>query len=158
MQRAGLSLRAFYRHFDGKDDLVVALYEEVVAAAAQRAGRAAERMADPEERLRFLVWRFYGSRGAFPASMAAEIQHLVRARPEEMRAALSPLLRLFRDAISAAQEAGVVRDGKPDAHALHLLLVLLVYTQARGQGLLSGVEWTEPTREQLWDYCLGSLR
>ena len=90
--------------------------------------------------------------------MAAEIQHLVRARPEEMRAALSPLLRLFRDAITAAQEAGVVRGGNPDAHALHILLVLLVYTQARGQGLLSGAEWTEPTREQLWDYCVRSLR
>lgn len=156
VRRAGLSLRSFYQHFDGKDDLVVALYEEIVHAAAERARRQAERIEDPIARLRFLVLRFYRERGAFPASMAAEVQQLVRARPREMRAALAPLLEVFADAVRAGQEARVVRAGEPSEHALHLLLVVLTYTQARGQGLLGG-EWPIPAPERIWDYCLRSL-
>jgi AcrR family transcriptional regulator len=157
VRRARLSLRSFYQHFEGKDDLVVALYEEIVHAAAERARKQAERIEDPVGRLRFLVFRFYRERGAFPASMAAEVQHLLRARPREMRAALEPLLRLFADAVRAAQEIGAVRDGEPSAHALHLLLVVLTYTQARGQGLLGG-DWPVPSRERLWEYCQRSLQ
>jgi AcrR family transcriptional regulator len=157
VRRAGLSLRSFYQHFDGKDDLVVALYEEIVHASAERARRQAERIEDPIARLRFLVFRFYRERGAFPASMAAEVQQLVRARPREMRAALAPLLEVFADGVRIGQAGGVIRSGEATEHALHLLLVVLTYTQARGQSLLGG-DWPTPSREKLWDYCLRSLK
>jgi AcrR family transcriptional regulator len=157
VRRAGLSLRSFYQHFDGKDDLVVALYEEIVHAAAERARPQAERIEDPIARLRFLVFRFYRERGAFPAPMAAEVQQLVRARPREMRAALAPLLELFTDAVRAGQARGALRGGEPREHGLHLLLVVLMYTQARGQGLLGG-DWPNSSRERLWECCFGSLK
>ena len=157
VRRAGLSLRSFYQHFDGKDDLVVALYEEIVHAAVERVRPQVERIEDPIARLRFLVFRFYRERGAFPASMAAEIQQLVRARPREMRATLAPLLEILADGVRAGQAVGAIRGGEPSEHALHLLLVVLMYTQARGQGLLGG-DWPTPPRERLWDYCFRSLR
>jgi AcrR family transcriptional regulator len=157
VRRAGLSLRAFYQHFDGKDDLVVALYEEVVHAAAERARRQVEKQADPLERLRLLVFRLHGERGAFPASMASEMQQLARARPEEVRAALEPLVALFAETVAAAQRSGGVRDGDPREHALHLVLLLLTHVQARGQGMFGGI-WPVLTREQVWEYCERSLR
>jgi AcrR family transcriptional regulator len=157
VQRAGLSLRAFYQHFDGKDDLVVALYEEVVHAAAERARRQVEKQSDPVERLRLLVFRLHGERGAFPASMASEIQQLARARPEEMRAALEPLVALFEEVVGAAQAAGAIRSGDPREHALHVVLVLLMHVQARGQGLFGGT-WPTPSRDQVWEYCERALR
>lgn len=157
VQRAGLSLRAFYQHFDSKDALVVALYEEVVHAAAERARRQVEKTADPLERLRQLVFRLHGERGAFPASMASEVQQMARARPEEMRGALEPLVDLFAETVEAAQRFGAVRSGDPREHALHVVLVLLTHVQARGQGLFGGT-WPTPTRERVWEYCERALR
>ena len=41
LERARLSPRAFYRHFDSKDQLVAAVYVEIIRAEARRAQRGA---------------------------------------------------------------------------------------------------------------------
>ena len=156
VQRAGLSLRAFYQHFAGKEDLLLALYEEIVAEAAARARLRAEKIEDPVERLRFLVLRFQGERGAFPPPISAEVQQLSLARPEDLRAALEPLLALFAEAIEAAIGAGAVRAGDARQHALHLLLTVMIHTQARGQIL--GPGWPALSGDEVWDYCRRALQ
>jgi AcrR family transcriptional regulator len=48
---AGLTLRAFYQHFAGKDDLLIALIEESQLVMARLLTRHAARFADPLERI-----------------------------------------------------------------------------------------------------------
>ncbi len=154
--RSGLSLRSFYQHFESKEDLLLALFEELVRDAAARASKRLVRIGEPEARLRFLVERFYSGRGALAAPTSAEIQGLAEARPEDLRAALEPLVSLFAEVIAGAQAAGVARAGDPREHALHLLLVVMMHTQTRAQGLMGG-DWPTLTREQLWGYCRRAL-
>src|SRR6476660_7476327 len=52
IDRSEQSLRGFYQHFDGKDELLLALFEETVAEADLDLQRVIEPLADPLERLR----------------------------------------------------------------------------------------------------------
>jgi AcrR family transcriptional regulator len=54
---AEMSLRTFYRHFGGKDDLLLALFEEYVVAYAAYLGAEADRFEDPLDRLGAAVHR-----------------------------------------------------------------------------------------------------
>jgi len=156
VRHAGLSLRSFYQHFSGKDDLLLALYEELVREAVERAEKRVAKIADPLERLEVIVHRFYGDRGAFSSPMAAEVQSLARARPDEIREALEPLLELLARVLAEAIAAGRVRRADPRELALQVLLLLLIHTQARGQQLMGGT-WPVLSRSQVWDFCRRAL-
>jgi AcrR family transcriptional regulator len=154
--RSGLSLRSFYQHFEGKEALLLALYEELVEDAARRAEARLSKIDDHEEKLRFLVGRFCQSRPAFPSPTNREVARLLGARPRELRLALEPVVELFAKVIGDAMAAGVVRDGDARAHAVHLLLVLMMHTQARSQGLM-GESWPVFSADELWGYCRRAL-
>src|ERR1700761_3700027 len=49
LDRAGLSTRAFYRHFESKDQLVAAVFLEMAHAEKRRLQRKMARAADPVE-------------------------------------------------------------------------------------------------------------
>ncbi len=53
--RAGVSLRSFYRHFSGKDDLLLALFEEELQLGAKLLSEALGPARSPLERLRLYV-------------------------------------------------------------------------------------------------------
>lgn len=154
--RSELSLRSFYQHFEGKEELLLALYEELVSDAARRAAAKIESIGEPIEQLRVLVCRFYATRGAFPSPLDREIQRILQDRPGDVRLALEPLVALFAEVIQRAIEAGIVREGSARDHAVHLLLVVMAHTQARSKELM-GHGWPVFSREQLWVYCRRSL-
>ena len=56
VERSGQSLRSFYQYFDGKHELLLALFEESVRATAERLQEMVAEEDDPLERLhRFVV-------------------------------------------------------------------------------------------------------
>ena len=154
--RSGLSLRSFYQHFEGKEELLLALYEELVSDAAARAAAKIASIDDPVEQLRVLVHRFYAARGAFPSPLDRQIQRVLQDRPGDVRMALEPLVELFAQVIGRAIEAGAGCEGPARDHAVHLLLVVMAHTQARSKELM-GNGWPVFSREQLWGYCRRSL-
>ncbi len=54
-REAGVALQTFYRHFPGKDQLLVAVIEDMIAENAERYAAAASHLSDPVARLRFYV-------------------------------------------------------------------------------------------------------
>lgn len=164
LAKTGLSRRAFYERFSGKDDLVLAVFEHTIRRAEVHYREQIRRMTDPLERLHLIVsWivcgrevlegneRDRGDRRG--AAMSREHLRLAESRPEELQAALRPLLSLIAEQLSDGMAVGVVRDGDP--RRLASLVYNLVSTTVHTE-LLSPVT-ARADREQLadeiWEFC-----
>ncbi len=55
LNRTGLSRRAFYERFEGKDDLVLAVFEQTIRAATLHFSKLISTLAGPIERLELIV-------------------------------------------------------------------------------------------------------
>jgi AcrR family transcriptional regulator len=162
--KTGLSRRAFYERFSGKDDLVVAVFEHTIRLAESRYREQIDLLNDPMERLHLIVSWLVRGREALPgaerdnsgrrgAAMSREHLRLAESRPEELQVALQPLISLIAEQLSDGMAAGVVRDGDPRrmASLVYNLVSTTVHTE-----LLSS-ETAQADREQLaaeiWDFC-----
>jgi AcrR family transcriptional regulator len=155
--RTGLSLRAFYQRFGGKDDLLVAVFEETLRAAATSLGAKTAAVADPVERLRMLVTGIFTggiSDEVLKQSVPLSHEHLrlAESRPAELRFALEPLTVLLAEHLAAGIEAGVVR--RSDPRRLAVLVLHLVFAQIHAV-VLGTVEARDVERSgaELWEFC-----
>jgi AcrR family transcriptional regulator len=158
---AGTSLKSFYRCFDGKDELLVALFED----DARRGAAALSDMVDvagaPLERVRVAVvglFRFITVDGRLPYAAALVREHLrlAESRPAELRRVLDPFVDLFATELAGAMAAGVVRAGDPHRDARTLFHLVLSHLHA-----LIAHQIDEPPGEvadELWAFCAAALR
>jgi len=119
VDRSKQSLRAFYEYFDGKDELVIALFEETVREADEDIRKAVDAETDPLERLRAFAVRLHEwcdpveaprKRGSHSRRPISEFSMRVAAnRGDRFRAALAPQTHLLRELIDDAAAAGAVR-------------------------------------------------
>ena len=154
---AGVSLRSFYRHFSGRDELLLALFEEEArtGAAMLREVVDAEPDVEPLERVRLCVDALCGlvTVGSDYASMLVrEHLRLADQHPDEMRSALAPLLDVLAGELEAAADAGRLRPVDRFDAATVLALVL---THIQTAVLLAPDE-PEPT-ERVWRFCRAAL-
>src|SRR6201994_2761567 len=59
VDRSRQSLRSFYQHFDGKHELLLALFEDALLGATEQIPEAAASQADPLEAVRLAVPRLF---------------------------------------------------------------------------------------------------
>jgi AcrR family transcriptional regulator len=59
VERSGQSLRSFYQYFEGKYELLVALFEDSVRSSADKLREAVDRESDPLERLHTFTVEYY---------------------------------------------------------------------------------------------------
>ena len=144
LYRAGLSTRAFYRHFAGKSALFLHLFEEESMRADQRLRARVEQAKGPVDAVREWVAAVLGvvyePRLAKRAQLFAGDQgSLARRFPEEIdrlnRRQLEPLER----AIEAGRVAGVFPEADPitDARAIQHLCSGLINDRLYGSTTLS---------------------
>lgn len=128
--RAGVSLKAFYGCFASKDDLLVALLAEDSRLGAVLVGRHMGRHDTPPARLEAYVDALF-SMLAHPGAigyagvLVREHRRLAEDRPDEMRAALAPLVDLLADELAAADAQGAARIDDPARVAATLFGMLL---------------------------------
>ena len=118
VERSGQSLRSFYQYFDGKYELLLALFEDSVRTTAEQLRADLANETDPMERLHGFVVAYYklcrpqakgrGGRKA-PAALAEFAQQLLRDHPQEASRAFTPLVDLCEQVLSDAVDAGAVR-------------------------------------------------
>ena len=156
-ERTDLSLRGFYQRFGGKDDLLVAVFEETLRDAATALETRIAPITDPVERLRMLVTGiFTGGISDDVLTQTVPLSHehlrLAEARPAELRFALEPLTVLLAEHLAAGIEAGVVR--RSDPRRLALLVLHLVFAQIHAV-VLGTVEGRDVERSgvELWEFC-----
>jgi TetR/AcrR family transcriptional regulator len=152
---AGISLRSFYRHFAGRDDLFLALFEEEARTAVELLGDLVDRGGEPIDRVRGCIEALCDlvmTGEGYAALLVREHLRLGDERPDEMRAALAPLLDLFHDELEAAAAAGDLRAVDRFDAATVLALVL---THVQTALLLAPAEPAPSPR--VWRFCRAAL-
>src|SRR5436309_3157444 len=150
--RAGVSLKSFYRSFTGKDDVLLALLEEDSRAGAAMLRAALDRTADPDARVeRYVRTLFKLAREApgYSRVLVQEHRRLSVERPADLAAALAPLVDLLREQIAAGT---AVAD--PGRSAEITFAVLL---DGLADVTLAGRESKEVVAS-VWQFVAGGLR
>ena len=165
IERSKQSLRGFYEYFDGKDELVLALFEETVREAdddirarrrgRDRSARAPPRVHDPPARV------VRPERGAPQARLAqpprdlrvldAPDDQLLRARPRRAGAAARAC---STSSSTDAAEAGAIRVA--DTRRAAALVQQTVMCSWFGNRLVENPK-QRLTAEETWEFCLHGL-
>lgn len=164
LTRTGLSRRAFYERFEGKDDLVLAVFEETIRKAVRLFGERIAELENPLQRLRLIVtfivlgksMQGEASNDRRGAALSREHLRLAESRPADLKAALQPLIALIEQQLADGMTAAVVRQDDP--RRLATLLYNLVSTTVHTELLTSETgHIDQATKMQLandiWEFC-----
>lgn len=129
---AGVSVRVLYRHFEGKDDLLVALIEECQIVLARLMDKATANVVDPLERLGEAL--YFATTDAsrqtdqnFSRAMARFTVQTSVTSPDQVAAAHRPVIVLLRGMVEEAIQSGQIEAGDSEAAATHLFGVYEAY-------------------------------
>ena len=161
VERSQQSLRSFYQHFDGKHELLLALFEDALVRCADEVREAASGHGDPLERLRAGIGSLYeqsrpnpGTGMESPLFSDFALQLLVR-QPAQVATAHLPLLAILTELIERAAEAGAIPPGRPRRQAS--LVMQTVMIAAQGNGVPAGGHATPVSAEEVWQFCFTGL-
>ncbi|KUN80800.1 TetR/AcrR family transcriptional regulator [Streptomyces griseoruber] len=159
VERSRQSLRSFYQHFDGKHELLLALFEDALSRSAAQIREASAAGRDPLERLRIAVDLLYHSSepraGAqSPLFTDFAIQLLV-SHPDQVASAHLPLLGFFTELVEEAVAAGQAVSPKPRRTA-SLIMQTAMFT-ARAPAAPVGAHPSPISAEEVWAFCLGGI-
>ncbi len=165
IDRSKQSLRGFYQYFNGKDELLLALFEETIGESIedQRAAIASEH--DPLSRLRAFVIRLHEwcdptdsdrKRGKHNRRPISEFMvQLVGSHPERVRAAVAPTAEMLGELLAAANDAGEI--DIIDTRATTALVMRTVMYSWFGNRLATSAR-QRITAEETWLFLLNGLR
>jgi AcrR family transcriptional regulator len=169
VERSGQSLRSFYQYFEGKYELLVALFEDSVRSSAEQLREAVARESDPLKRLHTFTVEYYvmcrpvakgKTSDKKPASTLAEFaQRLLTEHPQEAARAFVPLTTLLTELLDAAAAAGVIRAGLSHQRIAGVILQAIMFN-AFGttiSGLPATGEVTEAA-DELWELLLRGIQ
>jgi AcrR family transcriptional regulator len=155
VDRSKLSLRSFYQTFASKDDLLLALFEEYVAAAAEWQRDRMAKHDDPVDQIRdFLTSLWVGKLSPdVVRALAVYNMTLSSTRPADLAHALEPQLQVLLEAVERGIASGQVRD---DIGSRRLAEILLHTGNAAVQTTILHTGNESP--DDVWAFCLGGLR
>jgi AcrR family transcriptional regulator len=163
VERSGQSLRSFYQFFDGKHELLLALFEDSVRSTAELLKERLAEEDDALERLHRFVVEYYrfcrpapkgrSAKTKVPAPVLVEFaQQLLTDHPREAALALTPHVAQFRELLDNAAAAGVVRrDLRRDQVAGIVLEAVMFNAFASTIGGASLRSGEDEEAEGLWD-------
>lgn len=125
LTRAGLGTRAFYRHFDSKDQLVAAVFLDMARAETRRLRRRMAAGTDPVAGV--VAWidgrldlAFSDRVKSDLRQMSLEAQSQMFAAPEVIGAAYAEILTPLVEQLERGIKLGSFTDVDPAAHALSI--------------------------------------
>lgn len=160
-REAGVALQTFYRHFGGKDQLLLATIEDMHAEMSERYAADARDLPGPLARLHYYVTSALegldgtGAAARAPQFITAEHWRLHQQFPEEMTLATQPIVDLFARELRAAQEQGLIAPSDVDRSAE--LMVMLVRTVYHHYAFKAKNEPAAAIAEHVWELCLQGI-
>jgi AcrR family transcriptional regulator len=156
VDKSKLSTKAFYQYFGSKEDLLLAMYENLISQFVDDLRREVLEPPEPLEQLETFC-RAYLARAASSYAVggrALTVYHLKLEidRPADFVKSFAPQTRLLTEVLTACAEAGVVRiDLKPPQLALLMSSTLMSLAQ---MGVLrTDTEQPELNADDVWSWC-----
>ena len=156
VDRSRQSLRSFYQHFDGKHELLLALFEDALRRATEQIRAAAQGQADPLGRLKVAVQLLFELSRPDPAARRPLFTdfapQLLLSHPAEVRVAHAPLLALLAELLTEASAAGELRAGVNPRRAAALTMQTVMFV---AQSAVVSDEDDLPviTSDEVWEFC-----
>ncbi|MFD6452685.1 TetR/AcrR family transcriptional regulator [Nocardia sp. NPDC060220] len=156
VDRSRQSLRSFYLQFDGKHELLLALFEDALSRTADQLAAAAEGKTEPLDRLRVTVELLFELCRPDPVAQRPLFTdfapQLLVSHPAQVKVAHAPLLSLFTDLMEQAKKAGALRaDLNPHRMAAVVMQTVMFTAQSAGG---TDEDSAHPiTAGEVWDFC-----
>jgi AcrR family transcriptional regulator len=164
IDRSEQSLRAFYQYFDGKDELLLALFEDSVLESAADLRDLVEGESTPLARLRAVAIRLHEwcepaasppKRGAHNRRPISDFSvSLAVAHPERVNAALAPVSRILLELVREAIAAKAI-DVRDERRAAALVEQTVMYSWF-GNRLIQDPR-KRISADETWEFCLHGL-
>jgi AcrR family transcriptional regulator len=156
VDRAGQSLRSFYQHFDGKNELLLALFEDALLGATERIRAAADGQPDPLDALRAAIQQLFELSRPDPGTQRPLFTdfapQLLASHPAEVKAAHAPLLGLLTGLMTQAAEAGRLHPGTKPRRVAALTMQTVMFI-ASSASLSDGESDQRFSAGEVWDFC-----
>lgn len=164
IDRSKQSLRGFYQYFDGKDELLLALFEDAVLESAADLRDVVDAESEPIARLRAFTIRLHEwceptatprKRGSHNRRPLSEFSvQLAVAHPERVKAALEPVSRMLLQLIEEAAADKAI--DVPDPRRAAALVQQTVMYSWFGNRLIQDPRM-RISAEETWEFCLHGL-
>ena len=156
VDRSRQSLRSFYLQFDGKHELLLALFEDALSRSAEQIRAATSGREEPLERLKVALTLLFESSRPDPTAKRPLFTdfapRLLVSHPSEVNIAHAPLLALLTELMEAAGEAGELRAGiNPKRMAAMTMQTVMFVSQHSGDADDGTVH--PITADEVWDFC-----
>jgi len=156
---AGIALQTFYRYFAGKDELLLAVFEDLLGESAVLLEEQARDIDDPAARLRFYVTWMLRSvvprQDGGPAQfVTSEHWRLHQMFPDDVARITQPITALFERELRAATEQGRLHSSDPARDAWFTMrLVMSVFHH---YAYVTTDEHVATVADDLWAFCLAA--
>ncbi|MEV6658218.1 TetR/AcrR family transcriptional regulator [Nocardia fluminea] len=156
VDRSRQSLRSFYLQFDGKHELLLALFEDALGRTADQLAAAAEGKTDPLDRLRVTVELLFELCRPDPVAQRPLFTdfapQLLVSHPAQVKIAHAPLLALFTDLMEQAKHAGALREDLNPRRMAAVVMQTVMFTAQSAGG--ADEDSAHPiTASEVWDFC-----
>jgi AcrR family transcriptional regulator len=164
VDRSKQSLRGFYQYFDGKDELLLALFEETIRESAADIREAVESESEPIERLHAFTICLHEwcepvetprKRGRHSRLALSKFSlQLAVSHPERVTAVMAPITRMLIELLDAAVAADAIKVTDTRRSALLILQTVMYSWLGHRLDLDPRVR---ATAEETWEFCLHGL-
>ena len=163
IDRSKQSLRGFYQYFDGKDELILALFEETVRESIEDYQEVLDSETEPLARLRAFVIRLHewcdpaerkrGTHNRVPISEFTT--QLSIAYADRVTSTLAPISLMMLELVDDAAEAGVIE--VDDTRRAATMIQQVVMFSWFGNRLIKNPR-LKVSSDHIWEFCLHGLR
>jgi AcrR family transcriptional regulator len=156
VDRSRQSLRSFYLQFDGKHELLLALFEDALSRSSEQIRAATANHDAPIKRLKVAVELLFEASRPDPTAKRPLFTdfapRLLVSHPDEVKIAHAPLVTLLTELMEAASEAGELRAGV-NAKRMAAMTMQTVMFIAQSSGGSDEATVRPITADEVWDFC-----
>ncbi|CAM2738470.1 TetR/AcrR family transcriptional regulator [Skermania piniformis] len=156
VDRSRQSLRSFYLQFDGKHELLLALFEDALARTAEQLHAAAGGQTDPMDKLQVTVELLFELCRPDPAAQRPLFTdfapQLLVSHPAQVKVAHAPMLALFTELMELAVAAGELSAEINARRAAAMVMQTVMFT-AQSAGATDEETQHPISAAEVWRFC-----